>query len=164
MYKGIPAYEAFSSTAYGQKTQADLKGVKVEFRMLLNNPALQEPVQFLASAHQARRRKPGSLRADQGQPRPRCRCANKKFPGHRNVLQKLPTIRVQRLFALAVTLKISFAIAGYLVGDPLWLGMACPMLVMILYMYVGYNKRESDVSEEKFADSCYYLGFESPFK
>lgn len=75
------------------------------------------------------------------------------------MLQALPTIRVQRLFALAVGLKISFAVAGYLAGDPLWLGMAAPMAVMILYMYVGYHKRESDVSEDKFADSCYYLGF-----
>jgi hypothetical protein len=75
------------------------------------------------------------------------------------VLQALPTISVQRLFALAVTLKIGFAVSGYLVGDPLWLGMAAPMAVMILYMYVGYYKRESDVSEDKFADSCYYIGF-----
>ncbi len=75
------------------------------------------------------------------------------------MLQALPTIRVQRLFALAVALKIGFAVTGYLVGDPLWLGMAAPMAVMVLYMYVGYYKRESDVSEDKFADSCYYIGF-----
>jgi len=75
------------------------------------------------------------------------------------VLQKLPTISVKRLFALAVALKIGFSFAGYLVGDPLWLGMAAPMTVMVLYMYIGYYKREEDVSEEKFADSCYYIGF-----
>lgn len=75
------------------------------------------------------------------------------------MLQKLPTISVQRLFALAVALKIGFSFAGYLVGDPLWLGMAAPMTVMVLYMFIGYYKREEDVSEEKFADSCYYIGF-----
>jgi hypothetical protein len=41
MYKSVPAYAAFVSTPSGQKTVADIKGAKVEIRMLLNTPALQ---------------------------------------------------------------------------------------------------------------------------
>lgn len=41
MYKGVPKYEAFAETPYGMKSLADLKDVKVEFRMLLNTPAVQ---------------------------------------------------------------------------------------------------------------------------
>jgi hypothetical protein len=42
MYKtGVPSYQSFAETAYGKKTLADLKGVKVEFRILLNTPRLQ---------------------------------------------------------------------------------------------------------------------------
>jgi hypothetical protein len=41
MYTGVPRYESFAETPYGRKSLADLKGVKVEFRMLLNTPAVQ---------------------------------------------------------------------------------------------------------------------------
>lgn len=41
MYKGVPVYASFSGTPYGQKALADLKGIKVEIRMLLNTPAVQ---------------------------------------------------------------------------------------------------------------------------
>lgn len=41
MYKGAPTYEAFAETSYGKKSLADLKDVKVEFRMLLNTPTVQ---------------------------------------------------------------------------------------------------------------------------
>jgi hypothetical protein len=75
------------------------------------------------------------------------------------VLKKVPIISVQRLFGLAVALKIGFALLGYIFSQPVWLGMVPPMTVMVLYMYIGYHKRADDVSEEKFADSCYYIGF-----
>jgi len=75
------------------------------------------------------------------------------------VLDSLPSISVQRLFAVAVFLKILFAILGFLLNDPIWLGMVIPILVMCIYMAVGYRTHASDVSEEKFADSCYYMGF-----
>lgn len=68
-------------------------------------------------------------------------------------------VSVQRLFGVAVALKISFAAAGYLLDSPVWLGTVAPLTVMVLYMYVGYYRRDTDVSEERFADSCYYLGF-----
>jgi hypothetical protein len=69
------------------------------------------------------------------------------------------TVSVQRLFGVAVTLKISFAAAGYLLDSPVWLGTVAPLSVMVTYMLVGYHRRDTDVSEERFADSCYYLGF-----
>jgi len=69
------------------------------------------------------------------------------------------TLSVQRLFGVAVALKVAFAAAGYLLESPLWLGTVAPLTVMVAYMYLGYHRRSSDVSEERFADSCYYLGF-----
>jgi hypothetical protein len=75
------------------------------------------------------------------------------------VLNNLPTVNVQKLFGLAITLKIGFALLGYIFHEPIWLGMVAPLTVMVAYIYVGHNKRSHDVSEEKFADSCYYIGF-----
>lgn len=41
MYRGVPDYAGFSQTPYGVKSRADLQDVKVEFRMLMNTPAIQ---------------------------------------------------------------------------------------------------------------------------
>jgi hypothetical protein len=41
MYKSVPDYAAFAQSAYGLKSRADLQDVKVEFRMLMNTPAIQ---------------------------------------------------------------------------------------------------------------------------
>lgn len=41
MYKGVPDYASFGQTPYGVKSRADLQDVKVEFRMLMNTPAIQ---------------------------------------------------------------------------------------------------------------------------
>lgn len=70
-----------------------------------------------------------------------------------------PTLNIQRLFGTALFLKIVLAGLGYALDVPLWLGFVAPLVVMVAYMFVGYRTRGSDVSEEKFADSCYYLGF-----
>ena len=39
------------------------------------------------------------------------------------------------------------------------LGFAVPLLAMCAYILLGYYRRDTDVTDEKFADSCYYLGF-----
>jgi len=33
------------------------------------------------------------------------------------------------------------------------------LVLMVLYIVAGLNRRRDDVTDEKFADSCYYLGF-----
>ncbi len=67
--------------------------------------------------------------------------------------------KVERLFALACFLKLGLAVASYFLNQPIWLGMVLPLIVMVLYIALGHLKREHGVSDEKFADSCYYLGF-----
>jgi ABC-type transporter Mla subunit MlaD len=75
------------------------------------------------------------------------------------VLEKFPIVSIQRLFGLAVFLKLGLAALGYVFHQPIWLGTLAPLTVMVLYMFIGYHKRADDISEEKFADSCYYIGF-----
>jgi ABC-type transporter Mla subunit MlaD len=70
-----------------------------------------------------------------------------------------PTLNIQRLFGVALALKVCFAAAGYALNSPFWLGFVAPLVVMVAYMVVGYKCRGIDVPEERFADSCYYLGF-----
>jgi hypothetical protein len=70
-----------------------------------------------------------------------------------------PTLNIQRLFGLALVLKVVLAAFGYVFDSPLWLGFVAPLVVMVAYMVVGYKTRGHEISEEKFADSCYYLGF-----
>ena len=74
-------------------------------------------------------------------------------------MQNWPTLNTQRLFGVALGLKIGFASLGYMLGMPFWLGLVAPIAVMVAYMVVGYKTRDNDISEDKFADSCYYLGF-----
>ncbi len=68
-------------------------------------------------------------------------------------------IQIQKLFILTILLKIGSSYLGWRLQDPWILGFAIPLTVMALYIVIGYNRRDTNVSDEKFADSCYYLGF-----
>ncbi|WP_298829413.1 hypothetical protein [uncultured Piscinibacter sp.] len=70
--------------------------------------------------------------------------------------------RIQRLFVVAIGLKVISAGIGWFVEANLlkWaFSFVFPMVVMGLYVVLGLKRRDTDVSDEKFADSCYYLGF-----
>ncbi len=41
MFKGVPDYKSFSSSAYGERSMTDLSGVKVELHYLMKYPKLQ---------------------------------------------------------------------------------------------------------------------------
>ncbi len=75
------------------------------------------------------------------------------------MIPRIPQLNVRALFAAAVTLKVTFAIIGWVLSDPIIWGTLVPLLVMTCYIWLGYNSRADVVSEEKFADSCYYIGF-----
>lgn len=68
-------------------------------------------------------------------------------------------IQVKKLFVLAVLLKVSFSGIGWYRSDPWIFGLVLPLAVMALYIGLGFRRSDKDVSDEKFADSCYYLGF-----
>lgn len=75
------------------------------------------------------------------------------------LLQGIRKVNVQKLFAVALTLKIISSGLGFWLQSPWILGLIVPITIMIAYMVLGHYAREDDVSAEKFADSCYYLGF-----
>src|SRR5262249_586812 len=68
-------------------------------------------------------------------------------------------VRVQKLFAIVLTLKVLSSGLGWYFQLPWSLGFALPLALMLLYIVVGLKRRRDDVTDEKFADSCYYLGF-----
>jgi hypothetical protein len=68
-------------------------------------------------------------------------------------------INVQNLFIIACSLKVASAVAALALNSPVVLGFFVPLGVMALYILLGIYRRNDDVSKEKFADSCYYLGF-----
>lgn len=68
-------------------------------------------------------------------------------------------INIRNLFIVACVLKVASALAGWYFNSPWILGFVAPLLVMIGYMFLGITRRNNQVSDEKFADSCYYLGF-----
>jgi hypothetical protein len=70
-----------------------------------------------------------------------------------------PRIRVQALFLIAIVLKVLSSGLGWWFGFPWSLGFWVPLLVMGVYVALGLVRREDDVTDEKFADTCYYLGF-----
>ena len=68
-------------------------------------------------------------------------------------------LNVRNLFIVACVLKVASALAGWHFNSPWFLGFVCPLAVMVAYMGLGIARRNDEVSDEKFADSCYYLGF-----
>ena len=72
---------------------------------------------------------------------------------------KVLDIRVQKLFVIALVLKILFSALGWLLGSPWLLGFVIPLIIMCAYIWLGLIRRDTEVSDDKFADSAYYLGF-----
>jgi hypothetical protein len=68
-------------------------------------------------------------------------------------------IRVQKLFLVTFILKIGSSFLGWKLRDPWFFGLTVPLLIMGTYIVLGYFRRDTDLTDEKFADTCYYLGF-----
>lgn len=68
-------------------------------------------------------------------------------------------IRIQKLFLIVLALKLLSSGLGWYLQSPWLFGLAIPLAFMCVYIGLGVNRRDTDVSDEKFADSCYYLGF-----
>ena len=68
-------------------------------------------------------------------------------------------IRIQKLFAITLALKVASSALGWYFQSPWILGLAVPLAIMAGYIWIGLHRRDTDVSDEKFADSAYYLGF-----
>lgn len=74
------------------------------------------------------------------------------------------SIPTKKIFAIAIALKTLSAIASLLVTSSQGVGfylsaLVIPLITMSLYIYLGWNRKDRSLSDEKFADSCYYLGF-----
>lgn len=74
-------------------------------------------------------------------------------------MSKILAIPVQKLFVVALVLKLGSSAIGWRINDPRWFGCAIPLAVMMAYIFIGNKRLDRTVSDEKFADSCYYLGF-----
>lgn len=74
-------------------------------------------------------------------------------------MRSLASVPVQKLFLVAVSLKVLLSLWSWWSGN-LWVfGFILPLLVMTSYMLIGHRRQDTAVTDEKFADSCYYLGF-----
>ena len=74
------------------------------------------------------------------------------------------SIPTKKIFAIAIALKTLSAIASLIVTSSQGVGfylsaLVIPLITMSLYIYLGWNRKDRSLSDEKFADSCYYLGF-----
>ncbi|AVX22947.1 hypothetical protein EIG75_14070 [Pseudomonas syringae] len=69
------------------------------------------------------------------------------------------TIKVLPLFIAICALKVGAATIGFFLHSVYLWGLAIPLFLMAIYIAVGLKYREPVISAEKFADSCYYLGF-----
>lgn len=66
---------------------------------------------------------------------------------------------VKKLFIVTVAIKVALAALSVAIGSPIICGLILPLTAMLAYILLGHYKRDNSVSDEKFADSCYYLGF-----
>jgi methyl-accepting chemotaxis protein len=74
-------------------------------------------------------------------------------------VKNLTEIPTQKLFIVAIILKVTASGLGWFLGDPWILGFTLPLLIMAAYILIGFRREDSEVTDEKFADTCYYLGF-----
>lgn len=68
-------------------------------------------------------------------------------------------IRIQKLFLITIILKVGSSYLGWFLQMQWSLGFWIPLSIMAAYIILGLRRKDRDVSDEKFADSCYYLGF-----
>lgn len=68
-------------------------------------------------------------------------------------------IRIQKLFVITLFFKVVSSGLGWYLQSPWLLGFFTPLAIMIAYIFIGIYRRDTEVSDEKFADSAYYLGF-----
>jgi hypothetical protein len=74
-------------------------------------------------------------------------------------MDRLLTVRIKNLFIVTLFLKILSSGAGWYFQSPWILGLVVPLCVMLAYIAIGVKRTDKSLSDEKFADSCYYLGF-----
>lgn len=74
-------------------------------------------------------------------------------------MQSLLDIKVQKLFLVTIILKVLSSFIGWWFQMQWTFGFFIPLSFMAAYVILGLKRRDHDVSDEKFADSCYYLGF-----
>lgn len=74
-------------------------------------------------------------------------------------MEKTRTVSLKALFFVTCFLKVSSSAIGWALDRPWTFGLILPLAFMLAYIFVGYRFRDREVSLEKFADSCYYLGF-----
>ena len=74
-------------------------------------------------------------------------------------MHRILDIQVQKLFLLTLILKIGSSFLGWYFQYQWTLGFIAPLVIMLIYIFLGIKRHDTDVTDEKFADSCYYLGF-----
>ena len=74
-------------------------------------------------------------------------------------MKSILDVRIQKLFLITLVLKVGSSFLGWRLHDPWILGFAVPLFFMATYVVLGHYRHDRDVTDEKFADSCYYLGF-----
>lgn len=74
-------------------------------------------------------------------------------------MRNTEVISLQKLFVVTIVLKIVSSTVGWVNSDPWIFGLAIPVAIMGCYVLLGIRQKNRNVSDEKFADSCYYLGF-----
>lgn len=74
-------------------------------------------------------------------------------------MRSILAIPLQKLFLITLILKVVSSGIGWKIGDPWIFGFAIPIFFMAGYIALGLNRSSYQVPDDKFADSCYYLGF-----
>ena len=80
-------------------------------------------------------------------------------------MKSLFNVSIQRFFLLIICLKIISSLASLALSNSIddWLfwifAIVIPIALIALYVHVGVNRTDRTLTDEKFADTCYYMGF-----
>lgn len=75
------------------------------------------------------------------------------------IVDTLARAPLRKLFLVTVTCKIAASFLAWYLRSPWLLGFIVPLAFMGAYILLGFWRNPNEVSDERFGDSCYYLGF-----
>jgi ABC-type transporter Mla subunit MlaD len=79
-------------------------------------------------------------------------------------VKSLFDVSIQRFFLLIISLKIASSLISLVLTHSLdllfWVfAIIIPIALIGIYVYIGIHRTDRTLTDEKFADTCYYMGF-----
>ena len=83
----------------------------------------------------------------------------KKRDGRSKIVRSVIKLHYRNIFGLTFLLGSASIVMGWLVNSPYLLGVAFPVLILLVYSSLGLVEEKDETLIEQYADSIYFVGF-----